>query len=53
MHVLVLLVGKKKNKQTDAHGGDKKKKQLKLRMNIRNVHISVWNTNASRIEYTS
>ena len=35
-HVLVLLVGKKKQ-QTDPHGEDKKKKQHKLGMNIRNV----------------
>ena len=48
-HVLVLLVGKK---QTDPHGEDKKKKQHELQMNIRNVYISVWNTNVSRIEYT-
>ena len=27
--------------QTDPHGVDKKKKQHKLRMNIRNVYISV------------
>ena len=27
-------------------------KQHGLRMNIRNVYISVWNTNVSRIEYT-
>ena len=48
-HVLVLLAGKK----TDTHRGkDKKKKQHKLGMNIRNVYISVWNTNVSRIEYT-
>ena len=49
-HVLVLLVGKK---QTDPHGEDKKKKQHELQMNIRNVYISVWNTNVSRIEYTT
>ena len=49
--VLVLLV-KKKKKQTDPHGEDKKKKQHEQRMNIRNVYISVWNTNVSRIEYT-
>ena len=42
----------KKNKQTDPYGEDKKKKQHELRMNIRNVYISVWNTNVSRIEYT-
>ena len=56
-HVLVLLVRKKKQKkkqqkQTDPHGEDKKKKQHKLGMNIRNVYISVWNTNVSRTEYT-
>ena len=39
-------------KQTDPHGEDKKKQQHELRMNIRNVYISVWNTNVSRIEYT-
>ena len=50
-HVLVLLMGKNK-KQTDPHGEDKKKKQHELQMNIRNVYISVWNTNVSRIEYT-
>ena len=33
--------GKKKTKQTDPHGEDKKKKQHKLGMNIRNVYISV------------
>ena len=42
----------KKKEQTDPHGEDKKKKQHELRMNIRNVYISVWNTNVSRIEYT-
>ena len=31
--------GKQKNKQTDPSGGDKKKKKLKLRMNIRNVLV--------------
>ena len=50
-YVLVLLVGKKKQ-QTDPHGEDKKKKQHELQMNIRNVYISVWNTNVSQIEYT-
>ena len=48
-HVLVLLMGKNK-KQTDPHGKDKKKKQHELQMNIRNVYISVWITNVSRIE---
>ena len=38
--------------QTDPHGEHMKKKQYKLRMNIRNVCISVWNTNVFRIEYT-
>ena len=42
-HVLVLLKWKKKQKkqqqQTDPHGEDKKKKQHKLGMNIRNVYI--------------
>ena len=52
-HVLVLLVGKKKQQQqSDPHGEDKKKKQHELQMNIKNVYISVWNTNVSRIEYT-
>ena len=41
----------KQQQQTDPHGEDKKKKQHKLGMNIRNVYISVWNTNVSRIEY--
>ena len=49
-NVLVLLVEKKK--QTDPHDEDKKKKQHELGMNIRNVFISVWNTNVSPIEYT-
>ena len=42
----------KNNNKTYPHGEDQKKKQHKLRMNIRNVYISVWNTNVSRIEYT-
>ena len=42
----------KKKQQTDPHGEDKKKKQHELQMNIRNVYISVWNTNVSQIEYT-
>ena len=34
--------GKKKQKQqTDPHGEDKKKKQDKRRMNVRNAYISV------------
>ena len=33
--------GKKKNKQTDPHGEDKKKEQHELRMNIRNGYILV------------
>ena len=32
---------KKQQEQTDLHGEDKKKKQHKLGMNIRNVYISV------------
>ena len=44
--------GKKKKQQTDPHGEDKKKKQHELQLNIRNVYISVWNTNVSWIEYT-
>ena len=42
-HVLVLLVMRKKEKkkQTDPRGEDKKEKQHKLGMNIRNVDISV------------
>ena len=32
---------KKPQEQTDLHGEDKKKKQHKLGMNIRNVYISV------------
>ena len=32
---------KKQQEQTDPHGEDKKKKQHKLGMNIRNVYISV------------
>ena len=43
---------KKQQEQTDLHGEDKKKKQHKLGMNIRNVYISVWNTNVSQIGYT-
>ena len=42
---------KKLKQQTDPRE-DKKEKQHKPRMNIRNVDISVWNTNVSRIEYT-
>ena len=38
--------------QTDPRGEDKKEKQHKLRTKIRNAYISVWNTNATRIEYT-
>ena len=38
--------------QTDPRGKDKKEKQNKLRMNIRNAYILVWNPNISRIEYT-
>ena len=38
--------------QTDPHSEDKKKKHHELQMNIRNVYISVWNKNVSRIEYT-
>ena len=34
--VLVLIVGKKIKQQTDPHSEDKKKKQHKQRMNIRN-----------------
>ena len=55
-HVLMLLVMRKNNRgkkqQTDLHRKDKKEKQRKLCMNIQNVHISVWNTNVSWIEYT-
>ena len=58
-HVLMLLVMRKnrrenrgKKEQTDLHHEDKKEKQHKLSMNIQNVHISVWNTNVSQIEYT-
>ena len=51
-HVLVLLVEKKQQQQTDPHGEDKKKKQRTLRMNVRNVYTSLWDTNVSRIEYT-
>ena len=42
-HVLVLPVMRKKEKkkQTDPRGEDKKEKQHKLGMNIRNVDISV------------
>ena len=43
--VLVLLVMRKieeKKQQTDPHGEDKKKKQRKLRMKVRNVYISLW-----------
>ena len=42
-HVLVLLVMRKKEKknETDPRGEDKKEKQHKLGMNIRNVDISV------------
>ena len=43
---------KKQQQQTAPHGEDKKKKQHEICMNIRNVYISVWNTNVSRIEYT-
>ena len=43
---------KKQQEQTDLHGEDKKKKQHKLGMNIRNVYISVWNTNVSQIGHT-
>ena len=32
---------KKKQQQTDPHGEDKKKKQHKLRMDIRNAYVSV------------
>ena len=32
---------KKQQQQIDPHGEDKKKKQQELRMNIRNVYISV------------
>ena len=32
-----------KKQQTDPHGEDKKKKQRKLRMKVRNVYISLWN----------
>ena len=42
----------KQQEQTDLHGEDKKKKQHKLGMNIRNVYISVWNTNVSQIGHT-
>ena len=42
----------KKNNKINPHGEDTKKKRHKLRMNIRNVYISVWNTDVSRIEYT-
>ena len=42
MNVLVLLVGKRKKQQTDPE--DNKEKQHKLRMNIRNVYISIWST---------
>ena len=31
----------KKKQQTDPHGEDKKKKQRKLRMKVRNVYISL------------
>ena len=31
-----------KKQQTDPHGEDKKKKQRKLRMKVRNVYISLW-----------
>ena len=56
-YVLVLLMAKKtkqqqQQQQTDPHSEDKKKKQHELQMNIRNVYISVWNKNVSRIEYT-
>ena len=51
-HVLVLLVENKQQQQTDLHGEDKRKKQHKRRLNVRNAYISVWNTNVSRIEYT-
>ena len=44
--------GKKYKQQTDPQGEDKKKKQHGLRMNTRNIYISVGNTNVSRIEYT-
>ena len=50
-HVLVLLVGKTNSKLIPtAKTG--RKNQHKLRMNIRNAYISVWNTNVSRIEFT-
>ena len=41
-----------KKQQNDPHGENKKKKQHKLLMNIRNVYISDCNTNVSRTEYT-
>ena len=41
-----------KKQQADPRGEHNKEKQHKLRMNIWNVYISVWNTNVSRIEYT-
>ena len=31
-----------KKQQTDPHGEDKKKKQRKLRMKVRNVYILLW-----------
>ena len=42
----------KKKQPTDPYGEDKKEKHFKLRMNIRIVCISAWNTNVSRIEHT-
>ena len=39
-HVLVLFVGKKQKQQTDPRREDKKVKQYKLRMKIRNVYTS-------------
>ena len=52
--VLVLLVLRKikeKDNKLIPRGEDKREKQHKLRMNIRNVYISVRNTYVSRIEY--
>ena len=43
---------KNNNKLHDPRGEDKMEKQHKLRMNIRNVYISVRNTNVCRIENT-
>ena len=51
LHVLVLLVLRKIVVKDNNRGEDKREKQHKLLMNIRNVYFLVRNTNVSRIEY--